>query len=726
MNRRNFITNSALTAAGISGAMKAAGAILPQNLNQSNNLSGLKLKHPFLHFDSKRLDILRKNKEEGHLRYVNFLYQWIEENKSWIPPFITGKDGDEVQLEECAAYLTNASLAYCLSKKKQHFDLALQWALKMCEIPKGAVTNYAMGIYMAGLGRAYDWLYNDLKPQDRETIKNTIADFTKRMYEGTLPGAKVAMWWTDSPIHHDHWIAVGGLGEASLSIIVEVPETAKYATYVKDNLDHGISLLGDDGAWYEGVADWCYTMAPLLWFYGAWESATKERLYDKSWIKNTATYRLYHRLTDRDYVYLNDSFRCGRYSTSGGASCHLLRRLASLFKDGHTQWLADQDERFDLLPSPKGVNQAPYENLSFGGNPKEYPYPKSQIASWNILWFDPSVKAVAPEDLPKAHYFNNQEIVIMRSGWSEQDAVVSLACGPLAGQKAAEQVRKGERLSNIGHAHCNPSTFTLFAKGQYFIIPSGYARRSSNFQNVISFNGADFISDAALPVKIAGFRNTEGFSYAVAEATAAFQPNLGVESYRRHMLLFGNKLYIFDDIKVGKAGMRTSGVNRFSWTAHSEPATHKFSIQGNKVTWQSLEGQKTPLSMFLLDPQQYAWERELFQSAAGKPMMEALRITKPEWYTGKMQLLTAWMWESETEAPKVIKEKDYIAVLTGKDRAVGFSLNQAVPSNFGNAELAGRELLLFGTDSANPDSLIRSRDGKITIESAAKPFLLVK
>src|SRR5690606_22403324 len=126
----------------------------------------------------------------------------------------------------------------------------------------------------------------------------------------------------------------------------------------------------------------CYTMAPLLWFYGAWESVTKERLYDHPWIKNTATYRLFHRLTDRDYVYLNDSFRCGRYSTSGAASCHLLRRLASVFNDCHAQWLADQDERFDMLPSPKGVYEAPYENLSFGGNPKEYPHPKSQIASW--------------------------------------------------------------------------------------------------------------------------------------------------------------------------------------------------------------------------------------------------------------------------------------------------------------------------------------------------------
>jgi hypothetical protein len=179
------------------------------------------------------------------------------------------------------------------------------------------------------------------------------------------------------------------------------------------------------------------------------------------------------------------------------------------------------------------------------------------------------------------------------------------------------------------------------------------------------------------------------------------------------MLLFKDKwLFIFDDIKVGKAGMRTSGVNRFSWTAHNEPATHKFSIEGNKVIWQALEGQKTPLSMFLLEPQQYAFERELFQSAAGKPMMEALRITKPEWYTGKMQLLTAWAWEDGAAAPEVVKEKDYIAVLVDNEKAVGFSLTQVPPSEK-SSKLGERELLLFG---ANPE--------KSVIESKAKIILI--
>ena len=279
--------------------------------------------------------------------------------------------------------------------------------------------NYGIGIYAAGLARAYDWLYHKLTSKEKEIIKGSILDIVSRMYEGSLDGAVNPMWWAKAYLHHDHWISVGGYGEAALALIGEAEDAGKYAACAKADFDIILSWLADDGAWHEGVADWCYALAPMLWFYGAWESVVNENLLLVPWIRNTAIYRLYHRLPDNSYVYLNDSFRSGRYSTSGSASCHLLRRLASIFHDGHAQWLAEQDEVFDMKPSPKGVYRAPYEKLSFLGEPEEYPNPGSQCASWNMLWYDPSVKSVSPEQLPTARHFTNQGIVIMRTGWTK-------------------------------------------------------------------------------------------------------------------------------------------------------------------------------------------------------------------------------------------------------------------------------------------------------------------
>ena len=72
-----------------------------------------------------------------------------------------------------------------------------------------------------------------------------------------------------SPLHHDYWVPVGGFGEAALALLGEIPEAAAWAAQAKHLFDAAFDWLGDDGAWHEGVADWCYAMAPLLMFYGA-------------------------------------------------------------------------------------------------------------------------------------------------------------------------------------------------------------------------------------------------------------------------------------------------------------------------------------------------------------------------------------------------------------------------------------------------------------------------
>jgi hypothetical protein len=718
INRRRFIKKSA-TAAGISLAFGdlMANLDISSTISQQS-ISGIKTRHPSLHFDAGKLKQLRKQALGTHEVYANRLYAWVDEKKSWTPPKITGIDGDEVPLEESGAFLTNAALAYSLSGKNEYLEISRKWALAMCEYPKDAIAirNYGIGIYAAGLARAYDWLYYKLTSKEKEILKDSILDIVSRIYKGTQDGAIVPMWWTKAYLHHDHWIAVGGFGEAALALIGEVEDAGKYAAYAKANFDIIWSWLADDGAWHEGAADWCYALAPTLWFYGAWESVVGENLQKVPWIKNTALYRLYHWLPDNSYIYLNDSFRSGRYSTSGGASCHLLRRLASIFRDGHAQWLADQDEVFDMKPSPKGVYQAPYEKLSFTGEPKEYPNPQSQCASWNMLWYDPSVEPIPPEQLPNAQHFTNQGIVIMRTGWNKDDAIVSLHCAPLSGHKCAERVRNGEKIVEnfFSHAHVDYNAFTLFTRGQYFIIPAGYAKRSSGFQNVVCVNGNNFIGDPSLNIKMVGFRNEKDFSYAIGDATDGFSPQQGVQLYRRHILLFENKwLIVFDDLTLNELGTRFRGYNHFSWTVHSHPKTHNFTISGNSVVWKSNNENKPTLTLYLSEPQEFAWERKLLQSTKGLVMMEALRLSKPEWNSNKMQVMSVWKWDDLPEAPRLYKHQDFIAVLLGKDKGIGFLQKPGIPSGLSGNELKGCELILFGSEPDKPDSFIRVKDGKI-------------
>ena len=117
--------------------------------------------------------------------------------------------------------------------------------------------------------------------------------------------------------------------------------------------------------------------------------------------------------------------------------------------------------------------------------------------------------------------------------------------------------------------------------------------------------------------------------------------------------------------------------------------------------------------MYLLEPQEFAWERTLLQSTRGVSMMEALRLSKPEWNSDKMQVMSVWKWNEMRDEPKLYKHKNFIAVLFGKDKGAGFLRVPGNPTDLSDNELKGCELILFGVEADRPDSYILVKNGKI-------------
>ena len=453
-------------------------------------------------------------------------------------------------------------------------------------------------------------------------------------------------------------------------------------------------------------------LAPLLWFYGAWETAVGEDLHQTPWLRNTAPYRLYHWLPDDTYVYLNDSFRSGRYNTSGSASCHLLRRLASLFSDRQAQWLAARDEVFDLDSDQQGVYQAPYEQSSMRRARNEYPHTDSQCVAWNVLWYDSRVEAEPPDRLTVSHHFTNMDVAILRTGWGREDAVASIACGPLAGHRCAERMRAGEprTTSNYSHAHVDYGSFSLFANGEYFIVPAGYARRSSHFQNTVSVNGADFLADATLDLRILAMKvdKNRGFSYAVADATNGFPQHLEVESYLRHLILLNSgHCLVFDDLRLKTRRTRTW--NQFQWSVHSDPGVHRVTASGPTLSWHSRTREAPQLTLRVFEPQAFAWEQAKLDPLDGEPMLEAHRLVRPEWYSETMQVLVALSWSDTTSAPTMIRQSQFLALIVDDGPAIGFArqpMKRDAAIGLSDGALQDRELLLFGWNEDDPSESV--------------------
>jgi hypothetical protein len=599
--------------------------------------------HPRLHFTQEGLRALRERAATSHHGHASRLIRWVEEHASWEAGVrgdsATSHGTEEVVLEEQEIFITNAALAAALSGEERYIEIATRWALTAARSTPAALDNYGAGSYAAGLARAYDWLFDAFSNSERGELRAAIAQICEDMYHSSFEDDPQATWWAGSHLHHDHWIATAGYGEAALGIVGEHLAAERWFERALSEFSECLSWLGDDGAWHEGAADWCYAMAALLRFFGAMRERGDEQLRASPWVRATATYRLYHRLPDDTYIYINDSFRSGRYNTSGSASCHLLRRLAALFDDRHAQWLAEQDEVFDLRAGPKGVFEAAYEGSSIGCERPEYPHTDAVCLAWNLLWFDARVPATPPTGLSPSRHFSNQGLAVLRSDWADAATICTLSCGPLAGDRAHVRMAQGEgrKRSNFSHCHVDYNAFTLFARGAYVVVPSGYARRDSGFQNTVSVNGSHFLPFPTSAPRLCDFTSAGSYSYAAGEATSGFAEYLGVTRFRRRIVLVRDMVVMFDDVEL--SGLETRSWNRFEWSMHTDPATHEVETSMNGAEVRALREGVAGMRLTVLEPSAFAWERATLTSCGGRALLEKLAIAVPEWYTRSMALV---------------------------------------------------------------------------------------
>jgi len=570
-------------------------------------LKGVKpFSHPRLHFTSKDIPKLRKQAKTTHARQWDNLRKTVERHSDWEPLssltdeyLLTGSR--EVYLEEAGAMLTNVALAYVIDENPKYLERARRWLKKMCQVPEEKLRNYGFGFYLMGLARAYDWLYPELSEEERKTTRDHIAKTTRIMDELLFPkDGSPRSWWGDNYLHHDAWIPFAGYGVGALALLGEVDEALLWATRSRQDFDIAFSLLGDDGAWHEGPADWCYTLAALLMFFEPWERATGENVFNIPWIRNTGKYRLYAWLPDDTYIYVNDSFRSGRYNISGSASSHIVRKLASTYRDGHLQWLGNRDEEFDLKEGPKGVQQSPY---SWQQISPEYPYPQIHCAAWNVLWYDTTVKPISPKNLPLDHYFENQGIAFLRSGWDEDASVTSFSCGPRGGHNFARALKQGKRLSqgNISHAQAQYNAFTIFADGEYFIIPPGYGLRDARFQNTVLINGEGLRYEGETEPIIQQFDSQEAYVYILGDATDAFYPELGVSKSYRHFIFLRPDIWIVYDNLIVRSSQRRS-TRRYEWRIHTDPI-YQVKTKGDEVIIGQIDAKESSvLHLKILEP----------------------------------------------------------------------------------------------------------------------------
>jgi len=296
-----------------------------------------------------------------------------------------------------------------------------------------------------------------------------------------------------------------------------------------------MSVLGSDGASHEGVGYWEYGVEYLLKFMDLARSRLDVDFYQGAWWRQTASYAQYLSLPRHAWTRANcivDLADCPRSHWYGPD--YLLRGLAREFRDGHAQWLAQQ------------IDDA---NVASSGAP------------WlNLLWFDPSLPAQPPTDLPTLRHFDDMGIVSVRSDWSGDESLVVFKCGPYIGHHAVQEFGYDP---GGGHVHPDANHFVVFGAGEWLLRDDGYRGKWTSHHNTLLIEGQGQLGEGqmwfdgtqALRLKsrprILRAESTPECDCLVGDATEAYPAALGLRRYVRHLLyLKPDVLIVCDDITL--------------------------------------------------------------------------------------------------------------------------------------------------------------------------------
>lgn len=308
----------------------------------------------------------------------------------------------------------------------------------------------------------YDWLYGALSRDEKAMIRDAIVN------KGLKPALEVYRrggWWA-SCNHNWNQVCNGGIVIGALAIAEEIPDLAdEILRYALKSVQIAMGMFNPDGGWAEGPGYWGYATSYNVLMLAALETAlgTDFGLSEMPGFSETGYFPIY--ITGPT----------GR--TFNFADAHDdPPRAPQMF------WLARRFNR-------------PIYGWYERSIPKRKPHPL------DLIWFDPRQTDPVREGLPLEGYFENVEVVSMRSSWNDSTALFVALKG-------------GDNKAN--HSHLDLGTFVLDALGHRWAVDLGpddynlpgyfgarrwsYYRLRSEGHNVITFDDANQDPTAEAPV----------------------------------------------------------------------------------------------------------------------------------------------------------------------------------------------------------------------------------
>ncbi len=618
----------------------------------SKSLAGVRDVHPRLFLTDDRIEELQQAIQTTHAGLWAEIKHRADSLVSVDPPSYKASSSDPGQLWQRSVgnAMPYLAIAYRLTGQTKYLEAAKRWALASCSYPQWGLgdrnnTDLATGHQLFGLALVYDWCYHDFDQSMRDRIRTTLVSRANAMFE---MAAKGELWWHNLYMQNHLWVNICGLGAAGLAVFDEAGDDALlWVGMAVQKLETTMSILGPDGAGHEGVGYWEYGVEHMLKLMQLTEDLLDIDFHDQAWWKNAARYSLYLSLPRSSWARYNSvaSFADSPPHHWYGPD-HILRHLATRYNDGYAQWLADQVDTAEI---------------------------ESSNAQWlNLIWYKPSVPLRHPRTLPTLHHFTDMGIVSARSGWTGDENLVALKCGPFIGHKAIMEFTYDP---GGHHTHPDAGHFVVFANGEWLFNDDGVGPKWTNQHNTLLIGGKGQLGEGsdnfesweslrtrARPRILTAVSEPQ-YDHIAADVTPAYSDDRGLKRFVRHLLFVKpDVLLVLDDVVCG---------SQKNMELRFHPASEVCETAGNSTI---AIAEQTAIQMELLTPKDVA--TRIDEQESGDPVTVRYLKTGREWRNA-----VALSWADIREDPQLVTlkttAKTWKFLLDGKTLTFDWELGEA-------------------------------------------------
>ncbi|MCK4602209.1 MAG: hypothetical protein KAU28_07065, partial [Phycisphaerae bacterium] len=439
--------------------------------------------------------------------------------------------------------LMNCGIAYLVERHKgrdaqKYADVIIkQWG-------DGSLISNPQGSHFGYHALAYDWIFDALTQQQRVQFGQALGTWLRYFTNEPRILLKWGHWeynQTWGPIHLNVMNCRDAITQKLFIALAIKGEGTKYEADARMFLDSWSTRVTAEcvpafnrmgGVWSESYGHGAYGPVTVIpYAFHAWRTATGIDLFKqlKPWGYPVESPRWVA------YTMMPHNERTAWIDDGNGARPTAFARAAPMLRDGLSQWFSDHGRSW-------------------------------LRERWQrVTCYDPSVRAIPPDELPLGYLFPGAGHVYMRSAWDDPNATWAFfGCGPqFAGHSRDDEghfliCNRGALVSRQGGQGHNDSDYYAGGSLIYNIVtifdPNERFRRSRNNEN----DGGllrHVYEGSGLPRRrghIVAFEHKADYTYAAADITQGYSDKKAREVTRQFLYLRGEREYfvVFDRVET--------------------------------------------------------------------------------------------------------------------------------------------------------------------------------